>query len=97
MKLLALLLLLGCAHGPLRPVVRATDRNARLVRGVVWIGGPEQWQHMPWYRAEYDSIDWPHRVVVSIDGSGCLMPEAEVNEPQQGDFYACLSQWRLPR
>lgn len=100
MKLLGLLLLLelvfGCAHVP-RETVRATDKNARLVRAVLWVGSHESWQASPWFRAESDMIEWPHKIVLAIDGSACLMDLREVNEPQPGDFWPCHTNWRVAR
>jgi hypothetical protein len=98
-KLLILLLLIGlaCARGPRPEPVHATDRNARLVYRVLWFGSREQWINTPWYRMNEDMIEWPHRVVISVDGAACLMDDRDVNEPQPENYFACKGTWRLRR
>src|SRR5712671_6337213 len=85
-----LAMLVSCVHrGPMAPETRATDPNARLVKGAIWFGSESGWRHTPWYRAEMDNIDWPRRVVLAGDGSVCLMDMGDVNEPEPHTYWAC--------
>lgn len=95
--LLALEFLFGCAHGLPRKEVRATDRNARLVRQVLWVGSREIWERSPWYRMAQDTIEWPRRIVLAVDGSACLMDLRDVNEPEPTTYWACATPWRVAR
>lgn len=95
MRWLALLLVVACAHGPLRPPARAADPGAKLVRAVWYNPDAVRWRSSVWFRADVDLVT-PMRIVISSDDSGCLMGN-EIDEPRALEYYVCPSGWRYPQ
>lgn len=97
MKLLALLLLVACAHGggiipePAQP----GDRNAKLVRDLVPYASEVAWQRSPYWRPS--DFGWPWYVIIANDNTACVLETNVVYLPMVREFYACPTSWRLAR
>lgn len=96
MRLLALILVAACMRGPAPERTLPGQPNVRMVRHV-WQPRADQWRRSPWYLPTLDVVT-PMRVVISVDGWACIMPNFEVAEPRYPDHYRCEGDgWRRPR
>lgn len=99
MKLLALLLVVGCfGQGNYLPEPpRADAPRVKVIRGVGAFISTFQWEASPWARITDGILPIPVLIVVAQDNSACIVEGKAWAVAKQGDRYSCPAAWRLAR